>query len=118
MQTLRSFLTAIELEMEDEGIVADEAKVKYVGRYLRDDPWEWFEPIIRERNEIKREDWSPRAERIITSYNEMKKAMKQALGDIDERKTAAQELLEAKTDSIGARVHYEISANNIKVRLG
>ena len=91
-QPLRSFLTAIELEMEDEGIVEDEAKVKYVGRYLRDDAWEWFEPIIRERNEVNREDWSPRAKRILTSYSEMKKAMKQALGDIDERKTAAQEL--------------------------
>jgi hypothetical protein len=86
-QTLRSFLTAIELEIEDEGIVEDEAKVKYAGRYLRDDPWEWFEPIIRERNEINRKDWSLRAERILTSYNEMKKAMKQVLGDIDERKT-------------------------------
>jgi Retrotransposon gag protein len=82
----------MELAMEDEGIVENEAKVKYVGRYLRDDAWEWFEPIIRERNEINREDWSPRAKRILTSYSEMKKAMKQALGDIDERKTAAQEL--------------------------
>jgi hypothetical protein len=91
-QTLRSFLTAIELEMEDEGITGEEAKVKYVGRYLREGPWEWFEPIVRERNEKDRNDWSPRAERILTNYSEMKKAMKQALGDIDERKTAAQDL--------------------------
>ena len=51
-QPLRSFLTAIELEMEDEGIVENEARVKYVGRYLRDDAWEWFEPIIRDQPRI------------------------------------------------------------------
>ena len=91
-QPLRSFLTAIDLQMEDEGIQGDESKVRYVGRYLKDRAWAWFEPIIRERNEKPRSGWSDRAERILTSYDEMKKAMKQVFGDIDERKVAAQRI--------------------------
>jgi len=90
-QSLRSFLTAIELRMENQGI-EDEKKVRYVGGYLRKKAWEWFEPIIRERNEKHRHDWSERATRILGDYKEMKKAMGQVFGDIDERKTAAQEL--------------------------
>lgn len=43
-QTLRSFLTAIELQMEDDNVIGDEAKVLYVDRNLKDDPWGWFEP--------------------------------------------------------------------------
>jgi hypothetical protein len=64
-QTLRSFLTAIELQMEDDNVIGDEAKVLYVARYLKDDPWEWFEPIARERKKPRRE-WSDRAERILS----------------------------------------------------
>jgi hypothetical protein len=78
------------LEVEDEGITGEEAKVKYVGRYLCAGQWEWFEPIIRERNEKYWSDWSPQAKRILTDYSEMRKAIKQILDDIDERKTAAQ----------------------------
>ena len=33
-QSLRSFLTAIELQMENDGIVGSENKVKYVGNYV------------------------------------------------------------------------------------
>jgi hypothetical protein len=41
---------------------------------------------------IHRNNRSPRAERTLNNYSEMKKAMKQALSDIDECKTAAQYL--------------------------
>jgi hypothetical protein len=30
--------------MEDDNVIGDEAKVLYVGRNLKDDPWGWFEP--------------------------------------------------------------------------
>ena len=33
-QSARSFLTAIELQMENDGVVGDERKVMYVGNYL------------------------------------------------------------------------------------
>ena len=85
-QPLRSFLTAIELRMENQGIEGDEKKVRYVGGYLRKKAWEWFEPIIRERNEKCRSEWSDRATRILGDYKEMKKAMGQVFGDIDERR--------------------------------
>jgi hypothetical protein len=38
MVEFNSARIAIELEMEDERVIADEEKVKYVSRYLRDDP--------------------------------------------------------------------------------
>jgi hypothetical protein len=91
-QSARSFLTAIELQMENDGVVGDERKVMYVGNYLEGKAWNWFEPIARERNQHAREDWSERAKRILTNYVEMKKAMQQAFGDLDERTKAAQEL--------------------------
>lgn len=72
-------------------------------------------------NEMRKtKGWSSRAERILTNYGEMKKSDESG-GDIDERKTAAQELqikLISKTESISARIRCEISANNVKVRLG
>ena len=94
----------MELEVEDEGITGEEAKVKYGGRY------EWFEPIIQERNEKYRSDWSPQAKRILTDYSEMRKAIKQVLDDIDERKTAAQ--------VTGSPEYRQLSGNHFKVRLG
>jgi hypothetical protein len=42
-ESLRSFLTAIELRMKNQGIEGDEKKVSYVGGYLRKKAWEWFE---------------------------------------------------------------------------
>jgi Ty3 transposon capsid-like protein len=54
-QSLRSFLTAIELQMENDGIVGSDNKVKYVGNYLEGKAWNWFEPIVRERNQFQRE---------------------------------------------------------------
>ena len=90
-QTLRSFLTAIELQMEDENVVTDYDKVKYVGRYLKDDPWEWFEPIARERNK-PRDEWSERAYRILNNYDAMVTAMKQVFGEMDEQRIAAQKM--------------------------
>ena len=80
-QSARSFLTAIELQMENDGVVGDERKVMYVGNYLEGKAWNWFEPIARERNQHARENWSERAKRILTNYVEMKKAMQQAFGD-------------------------------------
>ena len=91
-QSLRSFLTAIELQMENDRIVGSENKVKYVGNYLEGKAWDWFEPIVRERNQFERENWSARAKRILTNYGEMKKAMQQAFGDLDEKVKAAQKM--------------------------
>ena len=54
--------------------------------------WNWFDPILREREVRNRSEWSERAIRILGSYNEMKKAMNQVFGDVDERKTAARKL--------------------------
>ena len=42
--------------------------------------------------EPPRSEWSDRATRILGSYKEMKKAMGQVFGEIDERKTAAEKL--------------------------
>jgi hypothetical protein len=69
-----------------------EAKVKFIGGYLRGKVWNWFEPILRERDTKPRSEWSERAIRILGSYKELKKAMSQVFDDIDERKTAAREL--------------------------
>jgi hypothetical protein len=30
--------------MENDGIIGSERKVKYVGNYLVDRAWDWFEP--------------------------------------------------------------------------
>jgi len=99
-QTLRSFLTAIELQMEDENVVTDYDKVKYVGRYLKDDPWEWFEPIARERNR-PRDEWSERAYRILNNYDAMVTAMKQVFGEMDEQRIAAQKMTKLRqVDSV------------------
>ena len=77
-QSLQSFLTAIELQMENDGITESERKVRYVGNYFTGRAWYWFEPILRLR--------------ILSSYNEMKKAMRQVFGDVDERTVSAQKL--------------------------
>lgn len=47
---------------------------------------------MRESNENPRSEWSDRATRILNSYKEMKRAMGQVFGEIDERKTAAEKL--------------------------
>ena len=60
--------------------------MKFIGGYLRGKAWNWFEPILRERETRNRREWSE------GSYDEMKKAMNQVFGDVDERKTAARKL--------------------------
>ena len=76
--------------MENDGVTERRKKVKYVGNYLSGRAWYWFEPILRERNSKPKEDWSDRTSRILSNYEEMKKAMRQVFGDIDERTIAAQ----------------------------
>ena len=89
---LRSWLTEADLHMENKNIVQDEARVRFVGGHLKGKAWDWFEPFMRERGEKPKVEWSDRTIRILGSYREMRKAMGQVFGDIDERKTAAQKL--------------------------
>jgi Retrotransposon gag protein len=91
-QKLRSWLTAANLQIVNKGIEGEERKVRFIGSYLRGRAWQWFEPILRESDEKPRKEWSDRATRILNSYKEMKKAMGQVFGEIDERKTAAERL--------------------------
>src|SRR3984957_19471173 len=91
-QKLRSWLTAANLQIVNKGIEGEERKVRFIGGYLRGKAWNWFEPILRESDEKPRSEWSDRATRILGSYKEMKKAMGQVFGEIDERKTAAEKL--------------------------
>jgi retrotransposon gag protein/zinc knuckle protein len=91
-KNLRSWLTAANLQIENKGVTGEEEKVKFIGGYLRGKAWNWFEPILRERETRNKREWSERAKRILGSYDEMKKAMNQVFGDVDERKTAAKKL--------------------------
>ena len=79
---LRSWLTA-------EG---DDAKIRFVGGHLKGKAWDWFEPILRERDMLPRSEWSDRAIRILGSFKEMKKALNQVFGETDERKMSAERL--------------------------
>ena len=47
---------------------------------------------MRERNSKPQENWSERTKRVLSSFDEMKKAMRQVFGDLDERMVAAQKL--------------------------
>jgi hypothetical protein len=89
---LRSWLTEAELHMENKGIVEGDAKSRFIGGHLKGKAWNWFEPFMRERNEKPQDEWSDRTMRVFSSYEELRRAMVQVFGDIDERKTAAKEL--------------------------
>jgi hypothetical protein len=89
---LRSWLTEAELHMENKGIVGEEARTRFIGGHLKGRAWNWFEPFARERSERPQDEWSDRTTRVFSSYRELRKAMTQVFGDIDERKTAAREL--------------------------
>jgi Retrotransposon gag protein len=80
--------------MENKGIEGDEAKINFIALYLRGKAWNWFEPILCEKEPKKKTDcnWSDRTTRILRSYKEMEKAMAQVFGDVDEQKTAAKQM--------------------------
>jgi hypothetical protein len=86
---LRSWLTAANLQLLNKGIEGEERKVRFVGGYLRDLAWTWFEPIVKESFEKPKTEWSDRTVRILGSYKEFKKAMGQVFGETNERQTAA-----------------------------
>lgn len=58
-KNLRSWLTAANLNMENKGIEGEEAKVRFIGGHLKGKAWDWFEPILRER------DTTPRLSGVI-----------------------------------------------------
>jgi hypothetical protein len=89
---LRSWLTAANLQLLNKGIEGEERKVRFVGGYLRDLAWTWFEPIVKESFEKPKTEWSDRTVRILGSYKEFKKAMGQVFGETNERQTAAEKL--------------------------
>jgi hypothetical protein len=91
-QKPRSWLTAANLQLVNKGVEGEERKVRFISGYLRGKAWNWFEPILGESDEKPRVEWSDRTTRILGSYKEMKKAMGQVFGEIDERKTAAEKL--------------------------
>ena len=70
---LRSWLTAAHLNMENKGIEGEDAKIRFIGGHLKGKAWDWFEPILRERDTLPRASWSERAVRILGSYKEMKR---------------------------------------------
>lgn len=70
---LRSWLTAAHLNMENKGIEGEDAKIRFIGGHLKGKAWDWFEPILRERDTLPRASWSERAVRILESYKEMKR---------------------------------------------
>src|SRR5882762_1065118 len=91
-QKLRSWLTAANLQLVNKNVEGEERKVRFVSGYFRGRAWDWFEPILRESDERPRTEWSSRTTRILGSYKELKKAMGQVFGAIDERKDAAEKL--------------------------
>jgi Retrotransposon gag protein len=86
---LRSWMTAANNFLYTERVTSEEDKVRTIGGYLSGLAWEWFEPILHEADESKRDNWSARTKRIMRSYTEFGKALKQVFGQIDERKDAA-----------------------------
>ena len=86
---LRSWLTAASLHMESSGITDEKAKIVFIGSHLTGNAWSWFEPFMRERDTRPEEEWSDRTTKVLKNYAELRKAMGQVFGDIDERKTAA-----------------------------
>src|SRR5467141_1413024 len=91
-QKLRSWLTAANLQMVNKGIEGEERKVRFVGGYLEGLPWDWFEAILRESDEKPRNEWSKRTIRILSNYNEFKRALGQVFGEKNERQDAAERL--------------------------
>src|SRR5882762_2726839 len=91
-QKLRSWLTAANLQLVNKNVEGEERKVRFVSGYFRGRAWDWFEPILRESDERPRTEWSSRTTRIMGSYKELKRAMGQVFGAIDERKDAAEKL--------------------------
>jgi len=89
---LRSWLTAAHLNMENKGVEGDEDKIKFIGGHLKGKAWDWFEPILREKDTLSQSEWSDRTIRILGSYKELKKALNQVFGETDERKAAAEKL--------------------------
>jgi Retrotransposon gag protein len=95
-RSLRSWLTEANLHMENANITDESARVRFIGGHLKNEAWDWFEPIARERASKPRVEWSDRTTRILSSYEELSKAMNQVFGDIDERKTAAKKIQQLK----------------------
>jgi hypothetical protein len=89
---LRTWLTAVQLNMDNKGAENDEDKIKFIGGHLKGKAWDWFQPILREKDTVPRANWSDRTERIIGSSKELKKALNQVSGETDERKKAADKL--------------------------
>ena len=89
---LRSWLTAASLHMESNGIIDEKSKIVFIGSHLTGNAWNWFEPFMRERDTRSEDEWSDRTTKVLKNYKELRKAMEQVFGDIDERKTAAIEL--------------------------
>ena len=65
--------------MDNKGVENDEDKIKFIGGHLKGKAWDWFEPILREKDTVSRADWSDRTERILGSSKESKKALNQVL---------------------------------------
>jgi Retrotransposon gag protein len=89
---LRSWLTEANLHMENANITEESARVRFIGGHLKNEAWDWFEPIARERASKPKTEWSDRTTRVLSSYRELSKALNQVFGDIDERKTAAKKI--------------------------
>jgi hypothetical protein len=114
-QKLRSWLTAADNFVYNQRLDGEENKVRAVGSYLRELAWDWFEPILNEANNTLKAEWEARTRRIMGNYREFKKSLGKVFGQIDERR---REACSPQTDDIGHDVHYRISDDCLKLRLG
>lgn len=98
---LQGFLTMMELHLEEEGLERAKAaeKIRFVATYLIDDAWEWFEPILREQKDLPEDERDNRVKDIFSSYENFKKYLKKAFGEVNEERIAERKILHLKQTS-------------------
>jgi hypothetical protein len=104
-QKLRGWLTAADNFVYNQKIEGEENKVRVIGSYLREQAWDWFEPVLNEANNRSRTSWEERTSKIMGSYREFKKAIGKVFGDVNERQTAAEKIAKLRqTTSVTAYI--------------
>ena len=114
---LRSWLTAADNFVYNQKLEGEENKVRVIGSYLHELAWRWFEPILHEAGNNPRDRCSARTRRILGSYKEFKKALGQVFGQIDERKTAAEQLARLKQTTSVTMYIAEFQTISVRPRL-
>ncbi|RYP29515.1 hypothetical protein DL767_006705 [Monosporascus sp. MG133] len=114
--SVQSFLTQARVYLRFEKVVDEADKILTVAAFFKGDALDWFEPTLRDYLENGKSDQQQATRILFQYYINFEEKLRANFGNPDEKRTAAQKILDLKQK--GPASKYAVAFKNLMAKAG